>query len=485
MVSLRFNLDIDLIQSDLTTKKLYYEAFLEKELEDDDLTEQMVLLVQDIIESGLDIDDERAQFIYDWIESEVCCLVSQIITLYIVILLFQGISKKQWIRMEMPKDSFAKKMLSLWKSQSLLVKYELLYNGIEKKIKDDIYDILVEVDRTVRTEGNMDEMQSEIICNWFERKQIRRNKDWSNLNMTEESFIDQIGPLLNDSGSANRENASLKALYSGINNVLGEDDDNDGNEDNDYEPTVSVEENTLKLVDIIIGKIQPPIPPDQSEIIVDWFKNNVGPTKSKWITMRMTKQTFIDKIFSLFNEEDLLEPYNQLYAEIVKEFRGEMANMVDLIIDNMPALQDDREMICSWIDKKEVKISTKKEWKHKIRTEDLELERFMTVQKFVDHLMTLLSNKELQSSLMQLYYRIEEMVKKEGNDDEKDEEFIHEMRSDFSLENDANSPTDDEYEYRDFVVWCEDSRNVQHRLRHLTFVICKYLNQCQPSIIEV
>ena len=80
----------------------------------------------------------------------------------------------------------------------------------------------------------------------------------------------------------------------------------------------------------------------------------------------------------------------------------------------------------------------------------------------------------------------EQEQREEGKDDEKDDEFIHEMRSEFSPEIDANRPTDDEYQgYRDFVVWCEDWRNVQHRLRHLTFVICKYLNQCQPSIIEV
>ena len=122
----------------------------------------------------------------------------------------------------------------------------------------------------------------------------------------------------------------------------------------------------------------------------------------------------------------------------------------------------------------------------------------MTEEGFVDEMKLWLNDEDedgdLTVPLKKLFQYIEAELrqeeeqeqKEEGKDDEKDEEFIHEMRSEFSPGIDANRPMDDEYQiYRDFVVWCEDSRNVQHRLRHLTFVICKYLNQCQPSIIEV
>ena len=35
-------------------------------------------------------------------------------------------------------------------------------------------------------------------------------------------------------------------------------------------------------------------------------------------------------------------------------------------------------------------------------------------------------------------------------------------------------------------MWCENYRNIQHRLRHLTFVICKHLtSECVPSIVQV
>lgn len=46
----------------------------------------------------------------------------------------------------------------------------------------------------------------------------------------------------------------------------------------------------------------------------------------------------------------------------------------------------------------------------------------------------------------------------------------------------------DEAEYRgfqEFQMWCDDERNIQHRLRLLTFIICKNLDRCDPSIIDV
>eukprot|EP01083_Nonionella_stella_P314177 1130828_1 len=39
--------------------------------------------------------------------------------------------------------------------------------------------------------------------------------------------------------------------------------------------------------------------------------------------------------------------------------------------------------------------------------------------------------------------------------------------------------------YQEFQVWCNDWRNIQHRLRMLSFIICKHLNECNPSIIAI
>eukprot|EP01083_Nonionella_stella_P209508 759378_1 len=54
--------------------------------------------------------------------------------------------------------------------------------------------------------------------------------------------------------------------------------------------------------------------------------------------------------------------------------------------------------------------------------------------------------------------------------------------------NDDDDRVDEHFEYRgyqEFQVWCSDWRNIQHRLRFLSFTVCKYLSECRPSIIHV
>eukprot|EP01083_Nonionella_stella_P040725 110414_1 len=54
---------------------------------------------------------------------------------------------------------------------------------------------------------------------------------------------------------------------------------------------------------------------------------------------------------------------------------------------------------------------------------------------------------------------------------------------------DYDEYSDDEAEeyvgYREFQVWCENWRNIQHRLRYITFVVCDYFYACSPSMVEI
>eukprot|EP01084_Bolivina_argentea_P203827 348056_1 len=77
------------------------------------------------------------------------------------------------------------------------------------------------------------------------------------------------------------------------------------------------------------------------------------------------------------------------------------------------------------------------------------------------------------------------------NDDEKKQEPEEEKKQNefpdtfVEFEDDDKVVDFEHREYHEFQLWCENWRNIQHRLRWLTFVICKYLNECNPSIIEI
>lgn len=60
-------------------------------------------------------------------------------------------------------------------------------------------------------------------------------------------------------------------------------------------------------------------------------------------------------------------------------------------------------------------------------------------------------------------------------------EEIHKIKG----RSDSNGEDDDYRGYQGFRVWCSSETNILHRLRYLTFVVCKYLNDCTPSIIEL
>ena len=74
----------------------------------------------------------------------------------------------------------------------------------------------------------------------------------------------------------------------------------------------------------------------------------------------------------------------------------------------------------------------------------------------------------------------------DNEDKEKKEEEIKYNNN--NNNNNNNEDIHDDFEYRgyqEFQVWCNDWRNIQHRLRYLSFIVCKKLDECEPSIVEI
>ena len=76
------------------------------------------------------------------------------------------------------------------------------------------------------------------------------------------------------------------------------------------------------------------------------------------------------------------------------------------------------------------------------------------------------------------------------DDDDDDQNIISPTSQRIRFNNDTDDDQDDEdgddyVGYQEFQVWCENWRNIQHRLRYLTFVICDYFYKCSPSMVAI
>eukprot|EP01084_Bolivina_argentea_P261579 442107_1 len=118
----------------------------------------------------------------------------------------------------------------------------------------------------------------------------------------------------------------------------------------------------------------------------------------------------------------------------------------------------------------------------------------MSRMDFIGKIIKKCNNKKLTSPAGKLFKTICTKITSEQNkndmknDDEKKPEVEEEKKDEFpdTFLDDDDEEVDFEYRgYQEFQVWCSDWRNIQHRIRHLTFIICKYLNRCKPSIIEI
>lgn len=77
-------------------------------------------------------------------------------------------------------------------------------------------------------------------------------------------------------------------------------------------------------------------------------------------------------------------------------------------------------------------------------------------------------------------------ITKLANENEESEEAKEEEKEITDSPKEEEQVVEDDYRgYQDFQVWCQSWRNIQHRLRYLTFLVCKYLDECTPSVIEI
>eukprot|EP01084_Bolivina_argentea_P297207 511996_1 len=127
----------------------------------------------------------------------------------------------------------------------------------------------------------------------------------------------------------------------------------------------------------------------------------------------------------------------------------------------------------------------------------------MSRKDFIGKVTEKCNNKKLTSPAGKLFKTICKKIASEQNkndmknEDEKQQELEEEKKDEFpetfpeydddqAVEYDADQVVEYEHRgYQEFQVWMQNWRNIQHRLRYLTFVICKYLNECKPSIIEI
>lgn len=166
-------------------------------------------------------------------------------------------------------------------------------------------------------------------------------------------------------------------------------------------------------------------------------------------------------------KRELMKPSKDLYyhlllkecSEECKDGMAEMIEILDRVFGDIPKLRE------KWGDKLPdatplIELFRERGW-------DLEEWPSVKRKEFPKAVIKLVGDKKINSAAIKLFRAIsKEVVKCTPSAD-------REM---------------DEKEYRgfqEFQMWCDDERNIQHRLRLLTFIVCKHLSSVSPSIIEV
>lgn len=146
----------------------------------------------------------------------------------------------------------------------------------------------------------------------------------------------------------------------------------------------------------------------------------------------------------------------------------ELVRIVETALDSIPKLNsaEHRKRIIDLF--KQNKWSVR-QWPPK----DVKKKEFITMIKET------LEDKSKTAAASRLYKRIQEKVSS-GNEEEKEEERPLLHQSSIGKQDDENYQG-----YQEFQVWCLSWRNIQHRLRYLTFVVCNLFNRCTTTVFDV
>eukprot|EP01084_Bolivina_argentea_P294607 506957_1 len=225
------------------------------------------------------------------------------------------------------------------------------------------------------------------------------------------------------------------------------------------------------LQNIDFGKLD-----KHKQTIIDWFHKDS-----------------IDKAtFSVMNRKD----FSKQLTKICKDKKvGGAAVKLFKTINSKIQIKDLIDIL------DEVNLGKLSEYKQQIieifETDQMNKENFIKMSRkdFIGKITKKCNNKKLTSPAGKLFKTICTKITSEQNkndmknEDEKKQEPQEEKKDEFpdTFPDDYdNEEVDFEHRgYQEFQVWMENWRNIQHRLRYLTFIICKYLNKCTPSIIQI